>query len=164
MKKFSDRLRHARELRGYTQQSLARAAGMSQSAVASYENGERKSSRGLLALSAALNVEPQWLDTGKGPMTLPRPGHDAISSPNAISNPYAAALAAPPGSAVMEPGAAPTAYGNGDWPFAGVARTRFERLTDEDKRYLETIVAAFMDACLSHYPQPRPKSKTRRGG
>jgi len=158
VKKFSDRLRHARELRGYTQQSLARAAGMSQSAVASYENGERKSSRGLLALAAALNVEPQWLDTGKGPMSALRPPHDALS------NPYAAALAAPPGGAVMEPGAsALPGYGAGDWPFTGVARTHYERLTDQDKRYLEAIIAAFMDACLSHYPQPRPKSKTRRG-
>lgn len=54
-------------MRGYTQQSLARAAGVSQSAVASYESGRCHSSRAIRRLARALQVLPDWLETGQGP-------------------------------------------------------------------------------------------------
>ncbi len=67
MNTFSDRLREARVLRGYTQQALARVAGLSQSAIASYESGRRHSSRAMRRLARALHVNLDWLETGNGP-------------------------------------------------------------------------------------------------
>ncbi|AZY47922.1 helix-turn-helix domain-containing protein [Bordetella avium] len=67
MNTFSDRLREARVLRGYTQQSLARVAGLSQSAIASYESGRRQSSRAMRQLARVLRVRLDWLETGQGP-------------------------------------------------------------------------------------------------
>lgn len=152
MKKFSDRLRHSRSLRGYTQAELARLAGLSQSAVASYESGERKSSRGLFKLAAALGVEAQWLDTGKGPMERP-------------ADVYAAAPGGPR-YAVMEDGAQGM-FGDtrreAAWPFPNIPRARYESLTARDKRHLENMVAAFIDACHSNYAPLKTKNKSRRG-
>ncbi|MFU2049737.1 helix-turn-helix domain-containing protein [Bordetella hinzii] len=70
MNTFSDRLREARVLRGYTQQALARVAGLSQSAIASYECGRRHSSRATRRLARALHVHLDWLETGAGPRDL----------------------------------------------------------------------------------------------
>ncbi|AOB32883.1 XRE family transcriptional regulator [Bordetella sp. H567] len=151
MKKFSDRLRHIRSLRGYTQAELARLAGLSQSAVASYESGERKSSRGLFKLAAALGVEAQWLDTGKGPMERPA---DVYAAP-AGGHRYA-----------LEDGAQ-AAFGEArkeaEWPFPNIPRGRYESLTARDKRHLENMVAAFIDACHSNYAPLKSRNKPRRG-
>lgn len=70
MKKFSDRLKHARRLRQLSQENLAHISGLSQSAVASYENGLRQSSRSIRKLAIALQVNLDWLETGAGPMEL----------------------------------------------------------------------------------------------
>ena len=152
MKKFSDRLRHVRTLRGYTQAELARLAGLSQSAVASYESGERKSSRGLFKLAAALRIEAQWLDTGKGPMERP-------------ADLYANAMGGQR-YAVMEDGAQ-GGFGDGGrdpaWPFQNIPRGRYDTLTTRDKRLLENMVAAFIETCHGNYAPPKPKSKSRRG-
>ncbi|ARP88049.1 helix-turn-helix domain-containing protein [Bordetella genomosp. 9] len=152
MKKFSDRLRHVRALRGYTQAELARLAGLSQSAVASYESGERKSSRGLFKLAAALGVDAQWLDTGKGPM-------------ESASDVYGGG-AAPHRYTLMEEGlhgAFASARKDADWPFANIPRARYEALTPRDKRHLENMMAAFVDACHANYAASRSKNKSRRG-
>jgi transcriptional regulator with XRE-family HTH domain len=152
VKKFSDRLRHIRSLRSYTQAELARLAGLSQSAVASYESGERKSSRALFKLAAALHVEAQWLDTGKGPMEHPADVYAATSAGHRYT--------------LMEDGAQ-GAFGEAltalAWPFQNIPRGRYESLTLRDKRHLENMVAAFIDACHSNYAPPKPKSKSRRG-
>jgi transcriptional regulator with XRE-family HTH domain len=152
VKKFSDRLRHARTLRGYTQAELARLAGLSQSAVASYESGERKSSRGLFKLAAALRIEAQWLDTGKGPMERTVDLYANVMADQRY--------------ALMEDGAH-TAFGipgkNLEWPFPNIPRGRYESLATRDKRHLENMVAAFIDACHSNYALSKPKPRTRRG-
>ncbi|WP_262356945.1 helix-turn-helix domain-containing protein, partial [Bordetella pertussis] len=70
MKKFSDRLKHARRLRQLSQENLAHISGLSQSAVASYENGLRQSSRSIRKLAIALQVNLDWFETGVGPMEL----------------------------------------------------------------------------------------------
>lgn len=54
-------------MRGYTQHFLGIAAGLSQSAIASYESGRRHSSRASRQLARALQVNLDWLETGKGP-------------------------------------------------------------------------------------------------
>ncbi|MGE8601329.1 MAG: helix-turn-helix domain-containing protein [Bordetella trematum] len=60
-------MREARVLRGYTQHVLARAAGISQSAIASYESGRCGSSRAMLRLARVLHVRVEWLASGQGP-------------------------------------------------------------------------------------------------
>src|SRR5678810_301483 len=64
------RLRHARKLRGFTQQELAKAAGVPQSAISEVETGESKSPSGtnLVSIALALRVSPNWLAQGKGQM------------------------------------------------------------------------------------------------
>lgn len=138
-------------LRGYTQAELARLAGLSQSAVASYESGERKSSRALFKLAAALRVDAQWLDTGKGPMEQPADVYGA----GAGGYRYA----------VMDEGAQGAPGDNRkdpDWPFANIPRGRYESLTLRDKRHLENMVAAFIEACQTNYTAPKPKNRARR--
>lgn len=57
-------------MRGYTQHVLARAAGLSQSAIASYESGRCGSSRAMLRLARVLHVRVEWLASGQGPREL----------------------------------------------------------------------------------------------
>lgn len=71
MNSFAERLIHARTARGLTQAQLAAASGLSQSAIANYESGSRRTSKKLLPLAAALQVDAQWLFNGKGPMHTP---------------------------------------------------------------------------------------------
>src|SRR3546814_8331452 len=54
VKTFATRLLRARHARGLSQKALARATGLSQSAIASYENGTRKSAKGIFKLAEAL--------------------------------------------------------------------------------------------------------------
>nr|WP_242697940.1 helix-turn-helix transcriptional regulator [Bordetella holmesii] len=72
-------MREARVLRGYTQQALARVAGLSQSAIASYESDRRHSSRASRRLARALQVQRDWLETGKAHATSKR--HPNCMSP-----------------------------------------------------------------------------------
>lgn len=62
-----------------THAELARAAGVRQPSVHAWFSGGTKSLRGgtLLAVARALNVNPLWLDTGRGPM---RPGGTASAT------------------------------------------------------------------------------------
>ncbi|EKU29207.1 transcriptional regulator [Alcaligenes sp. HPC1271] len=53
MKHFSDRLRHARLQRGFSQAELARLCNLSQSAISNYESGTRRDAREILDLAKA---------------------------------------------------------------------------------------------------------------
>lgn len=70
MKHFSDRLRHARLQRGFSQAELARLCNLSQSAISNYESGTRRDARETLDLAKALNISAQWLKNGLGNMEL----------------------------------------------------------------------------------------------
>lgn len=59
------RVAFARTFRSLTQQELAKSSGIAQSSLASLESGRNKGSRSLVSLAKALNVSPDWLDTGK---------------------------------------------------------------------------------------------------
>lgn len=50
-----------------TQEQLAKAADVAQTTIGNIEAGLRKQPRNLLAIAKALNVNPEWLQTGKGP-------------------------------------------------------------------------------------------------
>lgn len=69
------RLRHARKLRGLTQQELEEASGVAQAIISETETGESKSPSGpnLVALAQALRVNAPWLAHNKGPMEIPKP-------------------------------------------------------------------------------------------
>jgi transcriptional regulator with XRE-family HTH domain len=64
------RLRHARKLRGLTQQELAKRSSVKQASISDLERGESKSFRGttLVSLAQTLQVNPDWLGQGKGQM------------------------------------------------------------------------------------------------
>ncbi len=53
------------------QEDLARRAGLTQAAVSRLENDNFTGTAKVVALAAALNVSPVWLQTGKGTMKPP---------------------------------------------------------------------------------------------
>ncbi|WP_051423691.1 helix-turn-helix domain-containing protein [Bordetella petrii] len=142
MKTFSDRLKHARVLRQHTQQSLARACGLSQSTIASYENGERRSSRSLRKIAQVLRVESEWLETGNGPIDR-RTVYTAPDTP------------APAGSKVMEgdaPGSPPPLT---PWPFPSVAPSQVNALPASARRELDKWLRMMVDGYLQSYGEAR---------
>jgi transcriptional regulator with XRE-family HTH domain len=60
------RVKQVREQRKLSQAALAKAAGVSQGAIGNFERDIRKKPRDLLAVARALDVNPAWLETGKG--------------------------------------------------------------------------------------------------
>lgn len=64
---FSDRLKHARDIAGMTQQQLAEIVGVSRPQLANLETGRGDASVPvLIGLSGALSVSIDWLLTGRG--------------------------------------------------------------------------------------------------
>lgn len=111
-----------------TQAELARAAGISQSAIASYECRHRRSSRATFRLAAILKVDPGWLHTGEGSM-IPSQPEDAVETPEHV-------LAEPE----MHP-----------WPLHSVTPAQFNALQPAHKRVLEATIAGYVQACLEEY-------------
>ncbi len=63
---IAERLKLAREKAGLNQEELAKRAGVSQGTIANIENSIRKQPRQLLSIARVLNVNPEWLQSGKG--------------------------------------------------------------------------------------------------
>ncbi|MGE8641016.1 MAG: helix-turn-helix domain-containing protein [Achromobacter sp.] len=133
MKTFSDRLKQARLLRGHTQKTLARLARISQSAIASYESGLRHSSRSVRKLAQILKVEPEWLETGKGPMELPIEGYDLTDT------------LAPAGIAETMPRLPKRRRPQAPWPYPNIAPSLFDGLSAEDRVQLEALTLTFIE-------------------
>lgn len=70
VKTIAERLVHARERAGLTQEQLAAAARVSQGTIGNIESGLRKRPRDIIAIADAVGVRPQWLETGKGPIDV----------------------------------------------------------------------------------------------
>lgn len=68
MKTFSERLNAAINSAGLSQAQLADLVGISQPAVQKMTSGKTSGSRKMVELSRALNVSPEWLSSGIGPM------------------------------------------------------------------------------------------------
>lgn len=66
VKSLAERLKWARERKGWGQEQLAAKAGVSQGTIGNAESGLRKKPRELVAIANALEVSPAWLETGKG--------------------------------------------------------------------------------------------------
>jgi phage repressor protein C with HTH and peptisase S24 domain len=71
MKTLADRLSWARTQARLTQQELAKATGVAQSTIASWESGARESGRKIAVVADFLSLNPLWLAEGKG---LPHAG------------------------------------------------------------------------------------------
>lgn len=69
VKTIAERAKEAREALKpkVSQIELARRAGVSPGTIGNLEAGTRKNPRELLEIAAALEVNPEWLKTGKGP-------------------------------------------------------------------------------------------------
>lgn len=67
VKTISERLKHARERRGWTQGKLAVTAGLSQGTIGNIESGARQAKASLIAIAEALGVNYKWLAEGQGP-------------------------------------------------------------------------------------------------
>lgn len=135
MKTFSDRLKHARLLRGHTQKTLARLTRLSQSAIGSYESGLRHSSRSLRKLAQVLKVELEWLETGKGPMELPMESYDLSDTL--------------PTTGLSEPLPRPLSRRGrplAPWPYATISPAMLDTLTAEDRVALEALTLTFIEA------------------
>lgn len=65
---LSDRLKLAMEEGGFTQASLAEAAGIAQPSVWKITSGKTQTSSKIVELATALGVRPEWLAKGVGPM------------------------------------------------------------------------------------------------
>ncbi|MEB2399510.1 helix-turn-helix transcriptional regulator [Parapusillimonas granuli] len=113
---FSERLRQTRQLRGMSQSELARACGLSQGAISNYENGTRRTPKGIFKLAQVLNVNPEWLGTGTGSM-----------EPDA----------APAYRLSERPPDLPMQW---QWPFARITPAAFWSLGPDQREMVETVV------------------------
>jgi len=67
MKTLGDRLKFVRKSKGYTQESLADAIGVSRGVIFNLEKNKTKSQKiVLVAICRILNVNIEWLETGHG--------------------------------------------------------------------------------------------------
>ncbi|MGV7078453.1 XRE family transcriptional regulator [Testudinibacter sp. P80/BLE/0925] len=70
MTTLATRLQAARNNAGLTQVQLAEKVGISQNAIQKIESEQTKATRHILKIANALNVNPEWLETGNGSPTL----------------------------------------------------------------------------------------------
>ncbi|MEY0256210.1 XRE family transcriptional regulator [Morganella morganii] len=66
MKTFTDRLIYAMQKAGMSQADLAKSVGLAQPSVWKLVSGKSNSSRYVVQIAGALNVDPVWLATGAG--------------------------------------------------------------------------------------------------
>jgi transcriptional regulator with XRE-family HTH domain len=123
---FSDRLRHARKLRGLSQAALARACGLSQGAIANYESKSRRNAKEIFRLAEALQVNALWLALGTGPMDAPEEPETSTHSTFALA----------------ESGAHRNSLSG--WPFHKIAPETFWRLSAKDRALIEDAVASLI--------------------
>ena len=62
MSSYSERLRHARNLRKLTQVELAELSGVPQASISKIERGDQQTTAYTVKLSVALNINPLWLE------------------------------------------------------------------------------------------------------
>lgn len=77
MKTFSERLNAAMNMASLSQAQLAERVGISQPAVQKMASGKTTGSRKMVEIARALNVRPEWLSAGIGPMKV---SDDALPS------------------------------------------------------------------------------------
>ena len=100
---------------------LAVASNLSQSAIGNYESGQRlqPSSEALIKLTRALRVSPIWLSAGKARCSV----RSRPSPPPARASPMCRR-----------------------WPFETVSYATYARLSTQEKRQIEQVLAAYIRA------------------
>lgn len=63
---IGERIRLERRKRKWSQEELARRSGVTQGLISQMENGTNDSSKYLTSIARALDVSPDWLESGKG--------------------------------------------------------------------------------------------------
>lgn len=124
MNHFADRLRRARNLRGMSQSALAKACGLSQGAIANYENKTRQTAKGIFQLAEALQVSPAWLAQGIGPMEAADPANAAHSTYRLSDAAHAAQ--------------------HGLWPFKNISPDVYWSLSRKDRNIVEDTLASLI--------------------
>lgn len=71
MKTIAERLKEARELKGWTQAQLAIAADVSTGTIGNIESGARQSKGSVPQIAKALGISYEWLANEEGPMAVP---------------------------------------------------------------------------------------------
>lgn len=71
MKTIAERLKEARELKGWTQAQLAVAADVSTGTIGNIESGARQSKGSVPQIAKALGISYEWLANEVGPMAVP---------------------------------------------------------------------------------------------
>lgn len=143
VKTFGQRLRHARELRALTQRRLAQLSKVSQSAIGNYESDLRASSRSLLSLAKALEVNPAWLQSGQPPMEAAEAPAEWLLRDEPQAN-----------AGTPKPG---------DWLFTEADRALYEQLNPHDRQLLRQAVRAFMEALVAGNAAPAEPSRAPTG-
>jgi transcriptional regulator with XRE-family HTH domain len=143
VKDFAERLRYARVLRGFSQASLARACGLSQGAIANYENRTRKTAKGIFRIAKVLEVSPSWLAMGAGPMaeTPMTSGYDAsdVRGPGNLRDTGT-------GSKTQE-------WRLAAWPFNELAPEDFWSLSAHERKMIEQSVIALTRSLHNKNPK-----------
>lgn len=70
METIADRLKYARDLKGWSQAKLALLSDVSTGTIGNIESGARQSKGSLPQIAEALGVNHKWLSIGKGPMQV----------------------------------------------------------------------------------------------
>ncbi|WP_353152196.1 helix-turn-helix domain-containing protein [Pollutimonas bauzanensis] len=122
MTTFAERLRSIRSKRNLSQATLARSCGLSQSAIANYENGTRKTTKDIFGMAEALAVNPMWLATGSGPMD-PLPVNSDTPTAYHLNE-----------SSSSRP----------TWPFSKISPEKYWTLTKEQREALENTALLMM--------------------
>ncbi len=72
MHKLGDRLRHARTIRGFSQERLSEISGVKQGTISKIERGDQTKTTFYVELANALDVRIEWLQRNEGPMEKDR--------------------------------------------------------------------------------------------
>ncbi|RKU03377.1 phage repressor protein [Burkholderia sp. Nafp2/4-1b] len=85
MDTLASRLKQARLAAKLSQGQLARLVGVSQGLIGQIESHKNQGSRHITALARAVNVSPDWLETGKGPRQRDTAAGDYPPAPGALT-------------------------------------------------------------------------------
>lgn len=77
MNTIGERIKSMRDELGLSQGELAKLSGVTQATIGNVEAGIRNQPRKLISIAAALGVNAEWLETGRGPKEAPTKSIDA---------------------------------------------------------------------------------------
>lgn len=149
MKLLSDRLRDARLQRGLSQKKLAKASGVSQSAIANYEGNTRKSPKKIFQLAQALKVNARWLATGEG-------SANDTDYPHSLDASLIISGESGTGAVVGQRRA------DASWPFQRLSAERIRALTDEEREVIEQTLISLVTSFESR--QLKQRKEQQEGG